>query len=133
MQPSDFVLQLRNLEEMALRVIEAAFALILYFRHQVRGMALVARHPVGHVGGVLEKLLLLAADVAEHTASCVLFRVRAKVEDRKQLQSGSDFGVNTEGEDGMFFQSVLGFAFVALGRLDGVSVRFAGPVTGFTA
>jgi len=85
-----------------------------------------------NVGRVLEKLLLLAADVAQHAMGCILFRRRAKVEDGELLQGGSDLGIDRERKDGMFFERPLGLAFIAFSCLDGVGVRFAGAVTDFT-
>jgi hypothetical protein len=87
---------------------------------------------MGNVGRVLKRLLLLAADVAEHAMGSILFRSRAKVKDGELLQGGSDLGVDRERKDGMFFERPLSLAFIALSCLDGVGVRFAGPVTDFT-
>ncbi len=131
-QPADFVGQLRHLIEVSLRVSTVALALVFDFGDQVRGMALIARQPMGDMGRVLKKLLLLAADVAEHAMGCILFRSRAKMKDGELLQGSSDLGVDREGKDGMLFKRPLSLAFIALSRLDGVGVRFARPVTDFT-
>ena len=63
-QPADLVRELRDLEEVRLRVSEAALALVLDFVHQVGGVTLVAGKAVRGVLGVGEGILLLARDVA---------------------------------------------------------------------
>ena len=72
MQPAGFIGKLRQLEEIRLRIAQIAFARVLHFVHQVRRVALIAGNAMAGVLGMLEKLLLLAGDVAGKAAGGVL-------------------------------------------------------------
>ncbi len=72
-QPAHLVGNLRHLEKVALWRTQVALALVFDFSHQVRGVALVARKPMGRMGRMLKKILLLAAGVAKKAMRGVLF------------------------------------------------------------
>lgn len=97
MQPADRVPKLRDLEEVSLRVGEAALALILGLFYEVGRMALVAGNGRRRVLGVGEQFLLLAGDLALETARRILLRVRMKPEDEMLVEHGRDLGLVANG------------------------------------
>src|SRR5271157_3400157 len=97
MQPAHRVRNLRRLEEVRLRVGEAAVALILGLFYQVGRMALVAGNGRRRVLGVGEQFLSLAGDVALEAARRILLRVRMKPEDEMLVEHGRDLGLVANG------------------------------------
>ena len=84
-QPANFVRDLWDLKEMPLRRLQVSLASVFYLCNQMRRVALVARHPICDVRGVLEIFLLLAAYVAQQAMGGIFFGVRAEMKDWELL------------------------------------------------
>ena len=109
-QPARLVGDLRQLEEMRLRIAHIAPAVVFDLVDQMGGVALIAGNPVARMFRVCEELLLFAGDMAGQTARRVFI------------------GCPTKREQGKIFQRFGGRCVVTVRSLYSVGVRFCGPM-----